>query len=45
MVAVPSADGGVTLEPAVTISACTSRDARPFRAPPLIAADVDGNGG
>ena len=44
MVSVISTDGGVTLDPAVLISELTPRDTRPFRAPPLIAADIDGNG-
>ena len=44
MVSVTSRDGGVTLDPPVTISAFRSRDARPFRAPPLIAAEVDTGG-
>ena len=44
MVSVTSTDGGVTLDPAVTISRLTSRNARPFRSPPLIAADVERNG-
>ncbi len=44
MVSVTSTDGGVTLDPAVTISQLTSRNARPFRSPPLIAADVERSG-
>ena len=44
MVSVTSTDGGVTLDEPVLISRLTPRDARPFRAPPLIAADIDGNG-
>ena len=44
MVSVTSADGGVTLNPPVAIAAFQSRDAKPFRAPPLIAADVDTGG-
>ena len=44
MVSVTSTDGGVTLQPAVPISQLTPRDARPFRAPPLIAADVERSG-
>jgi hypothetical protein len=44
MVAVRSTDGGVTLGAPVTISTLQARDARPLRAPPLVAADVDGNG-
>jgi hypothetical protein len=45
MVSVTSTDGGVTLDEPVLISRLTARDTRPFRAPPLIAADVDGDGG
>lgn len=45
MVSVTSGDGGVTLDRAVTIAPFGSRDTRPFRAPPLIAADVDSSGG
>ena len=41
MVAVRSTDGGVTLGSPVTISPLRARDARPLRAPPLIAAEVD----
>jgi hypothetical protein len=44
MVSVGSADGGVTLDPPVVISTLESRDVKPFRAPPLIAADVDAAG-
>ena len=44
MVAVPSIDGGVTLGPSVLISDLQARDAKPFRAPPLVAADVDTTG-
>jgi hypothetical protein len=44
MVAVPSTDGGVTLGPAVVISDLQTHDAKPFRAPPLVAADVDTSG-
>lgn len=44
MVSITSPDGGITLgEPAV-ISDLRARDARPLRAPPLIAADVDAAG-
>jgi BNR repeat-like domain len=42
MVSVTSGDGGVTFDRQVTISPLRARDARPFRAPPLIAADVAG---
>jgi hypothetical protein len=45
MVSVVSPDGGLTLEEPVLISRLTAKDVRPFRAPPLIAADLDGNGG
>jgi hypothetical protein len=45
MVSVTSTDGGVTLAEPVAISRLTPRDVRPFRAPPLIAAEIDGNGG
>ena len=44
MVSVISGDGGVTLNPPVAISPFRHRDTRPFRAPPLIAADVDTGG-
>ena len=44
MVAVPSTDGGVTLGQSVLISDLQTHDAKPFRAPPLIAADVDTTG-
>ena len=44
MVAVPSGDGGVTLGEPVVISTLQARDARPLRAPPLVAADVDAAG-
>ena len=39
MVSVISTDGGVTLDQAVLISQLTPRSARPFRSPPLIAAE------
>jgi hypothetical protein len=45
MVAVTSTDGGATLGEPALISELTARSARPLRAPPLIAADVDGQGG
>ena len=45
MVSVVSNDGGVTLSGPVGISALTPRDARPFRAPPLIAAELERGGG
>jgi hypothetical protein len=44
MVSLTSGDGGVTLDPPVTIAPLRARDARPFRAPPLIAADADAQG-
>jgi hypothetical protein len=44
MVAVPSTDGGVTLGQAVVISDLQTHDPKPFRAPPLVAADVDTSG-
>ena len=44
MVSVGSSDGGVTLEEPVLISRLTARGVAPFRAPPLIAAETDGNG-
>jgi hypothetical protein len=44
MASVTSTDGGVTLDEPVTISALTWRDARPFRAPPLIAAELERSG-
>ncbi len=44
MVSVTSADGGASLEPPVVISELTARDARPLRAPPLIAADLQRDG-
>jgi RTX calcium-binding nonapeptide repeat (4 copies) len=44
MVAVRSTDGGVTLGDPVMITGLRSRDAKPFRAPPVPAADVDGAG-
>ena len=44
MVSVTSTDGGVTLDEPVLISRLTPRDARPFRAPPLIAAELERTG-
>ena len=44
MVAVRSTDGGVTLGRPVTIAEFDFRDARPFRSPPILAADIDGAG-
>jgi hypothetical protein len=44
MVSVSSTDGGATLAEPVTIAEFEARNARPFRAPPLIAADVDAAG-
>jgi hypothetical protein len=44
MVSVTSVDGGVTLNPPVVISTHRHRDTKPFRAPPLIAAEADAGG-
>jgi hypothetical protein len=44
VVAIRSTDGGVTLGAPVTVSELESRNARPFRSPPVVAADVDGAG-
>ena len=44
MVSVVSRDGGVTLDEPVLISRLETRGVRPFRSPPLIAADLDGAG-
>ena len=44
MVAVSSSDGGATLGEPVLISQFSARDGRPLRAPPLITADLDGEG-
>ncbi|MEO5575060.1 MAG: sialidase family protein [Gaiellaceae bacterium] len=44
MVSVTSTDGGVTLDQPVLISELKTRDTRPFRAPPLIAAEVEQSG-
>ena len=44
MVAVRSTDGGVTLGPPVIVTGLRFREVRPFRAPPVPAADVDGAG-
>jgi len=44
VVAIPSADGGVTLGEPITVSGLRARDTRPLRAPPLVAAESDGNG-
>lgn len=44
MVSVRSRDGGETLEEPVRISELVTRETRPLRAPPLVAADVDGRG-
>ena len=41
MVSVTSGDGGVTLGEPVEISSLSTRDARPLRAPPLLAAEAD----
>ena len=45
MVSVTSTDGGVTLGGPTGISTLTPRNARPFRAPPLIAAELERGGG
>jgi hypothetical protein len=45
MVSVTSTDGGVTLAGPVVISSLSVKDARPFRAPPLIAAELERGGG
>jgi hypothetical protein len=45
MVAVRSTDGGLSLSEAVLISELRTRDARPVRAPPLVAAEADQAGG
>ena len=44
MVSVTSSDGGVTLDAPVVISQLSTRNARPFRAPPLIAAELERSG-
>ena len=44
MASVTSTDGGVTLDEPVRISVLTPRDARPFRAPPLITAEIERGG-
>ena len=44
MVSVTSGDGGVTLDAPVVISQLSTRNARPFRAPPLIAAELERSG-
>ena len=44
MVSVTSSDGGVTLDAPVVISELSTRNARPFRAPPLIAAELERSG-
>lgn len=44
MVSVTSRDGGLTLEEPILISTLTARNARPFRAPPLIAAELERSG-
>lgn len=44
MVSVTSTDGGASLGEPVLISQLNARDVRPFRSPPLITADIDGNG-
>ncbi|NUT56013.1 MAG: exo-alpha-sialidase [Thermoleophilia bacterium] len=45
MVSVVSTDGGVTLDGPVPISTLSQRDTRPFRAPPLITAELERGGG
>ena len=45
IVAITSNDGGVTLGAPVQISDLQTRSAQPFRAPPLIAAELDRGGG
>jgi len=44
VVAVPSRDGGVTLGEPVVVSGLQAHDARPLRAPSIVAADVDTSG-
>jgi len=44
MVSVTSTDGGVTLSGPAGISSLRPKDARPFRAPPLIAAELERGG-
>ena len=44
MVAVNSTDGGLSLGSPLTISDLRTRNARPFRAPPLITAELDAEG-
>ena len=45
VLAVTSADGGLTLSAPVRISDLRSRSAEPFRAPPLVASELDRGGG
>ena len=45
IVAITSNDGGVTLGAPVQISDLRTRSAQPFRAPPLVAAELDRGGG
>lgn len=45
MVSVVSRDGGVTLDEPALIAPLRTRSVRPFRAPPLIAAEVERSGG
>jgi hypothetical protein len=45
VVAVRSTDGGVTLGQPVVVSVLQARDAKPLRAPPVIAAELDASGG
>ena len=44
MVAVRSTDGAATLGAPATVASFRFKDARPFRAPPIPAADIDGTG-
>ena len=44
MVSLTSSDGGVTFSGPFGISSLATRNARPFRAPPLIAADLERSG-
>ena len=44
MVAVRSTDGAVTLGAPATIASFRFKDVRPFRAPPIPAAELDGTG-
>jgi hypothetical protein len=44
IVAIVSGDGGVTLGEPVTVASLSTRETKPFRAPPLVAAEVDEKG-